>query len=140
MQTRQDSITVVIRVRLLPDRVADGLTGVMHQLHLLVHHFQVIAGLLLADVDGPQLLAISLDGLLDSLGQIVNRLLHLLTIVHLDLIEPAPLRFIKILLLLFIPCLSLLLVCALLGIGLETGCVLVLLEVCLFLLSGRIPA
>ena len=135
------SITVVIRVRLLPNRVADGLTGVMHQLHLLVHHFQVIAGLLLADVDGPQLLAISLDGLLDSLGQIVNRLLHLLTVVHLDLIKPAPLRFIKILLLLFIPCLSLLLVCALLGLnGLEIGSVLVLLEVYLLLLSRGIPA
>ena len=112
----------------------------MHQLHLLVHHFQMISGLLLADVDGPQLLAIPLDGLLDSLGQIVDRFLHLLTVVHLDLVEPAPLGFINILLLPLIPCPSLLLVGTLLGIGLETGSVLVHLEVYLLLLGGGIPA
>ena len=112
----------------------------MYQLHLLIHLSQVMASLLLADVDGSQLLSIPLDGFLDSLSQIVDRLLHLLTVAHLNLIEPTPLRFIMILLSLLIPCPSLLLVSALLGIGLETGSVLVLLEVDLLLLGGRIPA
>ena len=112
----------------------------MHQLHLLIHHFQVVAGFLLANVNGPQLLTIPLHGLHDSLGQIVDWLLHLLTIVHLDLIEPAPLRLIEILLLPLIPSPGLLFLGTLPRIGLETGSVLVLLEVDLLLLGGRIPA
>ena len=60
--------------------------------------------------------------------------------MHLDLIEPAPLRLIKILLLPLIPSPCLLLIGTLLRIGLETGSVLVLLEVDLLLLGGRIPA
>ena len=72
--------------------VTDVLTGVVHVLQLLVHHLVVVAGLLFAHIDGPQLLTKSLHGLLGALRQIVDRLLHNLAIVHLLLVQPAPVR------------------------------------------------
>ena len=64
----------------------------MHLLNLVVHEFLVIEALPLALVDLPKMRAKLVNDLLESLGQVVDRLSHELPIDDLLLIELAPIR------------------------------------------------
>lgn len=84
------SISFVLDIGLLPQVVVDVLAVGLHLLDLLVHELLIVIALLLALVDGSQLMAKLLHDLLEPLGQVVDRPSHELSIDDLLLIELTP--------------------------------------------------
>ena len=121
--------SLVLAVGLVPHVLANVLAGLIHRLKLLIHHLVVVVSLLLALIDEPELWTKLLNSLDQSLSKVVYRLPNELTVDHLLLIEPAPLRVI-------LPSPLLLLVAGvLLATGPEEGRAVVLLDTRLLLLG-----
>ena len=84
--------SIVLNVGPLPKQSVNVLAVGLHRLNLLVYESLVMEAPLLALIDFSELRTKLVHDLLESLGQVVDRLSHELAIDDLLLIELAPVR------------------------------------------------
>ena len=84
--------SIVFNVGPLPKQSVNVLAVGLHRLNLLVYESLVMEAPLLALIDFSELRTKRVHDLLESLGQVVDRLSHELAIDDLLLIELAPVR------------------------------------------------
>ena len=82
----------MLNVGSLPQQSVDILAVGLHRLYLLIYESLVMLAPLLALIDFSKLRTKLVHDLLESLGQVVDRLFHELPINYLLLIELAPVR------------------------------------------------
>ena len=84
--------SIVLNVGPLPKQSVNVLAVGLHRLNLLVYESLVMEAPLLALIDFSKLRTKLVHDLLESLGQVVDRLSHELSVDDLLLIELAPVR------------------------------------------------